>query len=300
MAITNSDVTFLFYCKKIGVSFKDTLMLGRLRLYATKEYILKDSVKFNNLDKSYDEVLFKDDYCEPFLEMLGADFIDSLDVSDYENATIIHDMNYPLDKKYDSKYTVVIDGGTIEHVFNFTTAITNSMKALKVGGHYLGMTPANNLMGHGFFQFSPELYYRIFSLENGFRIIKMFCYASKDNSEAKNWYEVMDPKDMKGRVWLVNSQPTFLLIIAEKIADKELFTSFPQQSDYVVRWQISEDLKNNPNQKEKSIAKRIYKKLIPEKMQGILRKMYAKFRKARITNDALGTFDPRQFKPFDP
>jgi hypothetical protein len=30
------------------------------------------------------------------------------------------------------------------------------------------VTPANNQMGHGFYQFSPELFFRVFSQENGY------------------------------------------------------------------------------------------------------------------------------------
>ena len=42
-------------------------------------------------------------YCEPFFEDLGFKVIDSLDVSSYEQASIIHDMNLPIpenSKKY--------------------------------------------------------------------------------------------------------------------------------------------------------------------------------------------------------
>ena len=67
-----------------------------------------------------------------------------------------------------NKYTLVIDGGCLEHIFNFPVAIKNCMEMLQEGGHFIGITPANNLMGHGFYQFSPELYFRIFSKENGF------------------------------------------------------------------------------------------------------------------------------------
>ena len=39
---------------------------------------------------------------------------------------------------------------------------------LTVGGSIFVNTPANNMMGHGFYQFSPELMYRIFAEANGF------------------------------------------------------------------------------------------------------------------------------------
>ena len=78
-------------------------------------------------------------------------------------------MNLPIGDDLKRKFSVVIDGGTLEHVFNFPVAIKNCMQMLDVGGHFFVHTMANNFMGHGFYQFSPELFYRVFSPENGFR-----------------------------------------------------------------------------------------------------------------------------------
>src|SRR5438477_418150 len=79
-----------------------------------------------------------------------------------------HDMNEPIPDKFKETYTAVLDGGSLEHVFNFPVAIKNCMEMVKVGGHYLAITPANNFFGHGFYQFSPELYFTVLSKENGF------------------------------------------------------------------------------------------------------------------------------------
>ena len=299
MGLTNNDTTFLFYSKKLGVSFANTLMLGRLQLYAKKEYILSCINKFKNNEKSLDEVVFKDEFSEPLFEILGAKTINSLDFSDYEKATIIHDLNMPLDKKYDNSFTAIIDGGTIEHVFNFPVAIKNCMKALKVGGHYLGITPANNSMGHGFYQFSPELFYRIFSEENGFTVKKMFIYASKDNEDAKNWYEIADPKSVNSRIMLVNSLPTYLMIIAEKIAEKEIFSITPQQSDYITTWAVSESIQKNSKAKNDSTLKFIYRKILPKRIKTILRNLYDIYSTQKTDTDDFGTINTEHFKKFE-
>jgi SAM-dependent methyltransferase len=162
MAITNNDTRFLFYAKKLGCDFTNTLMLGRLRLAATHQYIKHCIAAYGNNSKKFDEVLFKDEYSEPLFEILGAKTVHSMDYSNYENATIIHDMNLPFPSELKSKFSVIVDGGTLEHIFNFPAAIKNCMDALKTGGHFIGITPANNLMGHGFYQFSPELYFVFF------------------------------------------------------------------------------------------------------------------------------------------
>jgi len=43
-------------------------------------------------------------------------------------------------------YTTVIDGGSLEHVFNFPQAIANCMNMVAVGGHFIGLSPANNFL----------------------------------------------------------------------------------------------------------------------------------------------------------
>ncbi len=65
----------------------------------------------------------QDGYAEPLFEYLGANKAHALDYSDYEKPTVTHDMNEPLPEHLKSRYTVVLDGGSLEHVFNFPVAI---------------------------------------------------------------------------------------------------------------------------------------------------------------------------------
>ena len=46
MAITGNDVKLLFYARKHGVSFAETLTLGRLKLYTTVNAIAELQSKF--------------------------------------------------------------------------------------------------------------------------------------------------------------------------------------------------------------------------------------------------------------
>jgi hypothetical protein len=78
-----------------------------------------------------------------------------------------------------------LDGGTTEHVFNFPTALTNAMQMVETGGHLVIITGGNNFCGHGFYQFSPELFYRALSAENGFEMKRLIAAEV-----GGNWYEV--------------------------------------------------------------------------------------------------------------
>src|SRR5439155_8100430 len=66
-------------------------------------------------------------YAEEFLKLLGAEEVVSIDISDYEGASLVHDMNEPIPDRWKGQYDLVFDGGTLEHVFNFPAAIKNCM-----------------------------------------------------------------------------------------------------------------------------------------------------------------------------
>ena len=120
-----------------------------------------------------------------------------LDASDYEGAEIVHDLNLPLDEAlpattYDvgGSCDVVIDGGTIEHVFNVPSALRNIFMLLKVGGRVIHcVAPSSNHMDHGFYMFSPTLfvdYYLANKFDiNTFKIVKYWL-------ETRNKWETLD------------------------------------------------------------------------------------------------------------
>lgn len=228
MGFDINGAKLLIKSQQLGVNFENTVMLGRQTMYLkTKDFgkILKES----GLVEQADDLIVEEKYAEPFLKLLGAKQIDSIDASDYENASIVHDFNKAIDKKYHANYSLFIDGGSLEHIFNFPVAIQNSMNLIKEGGYYIGITPTNNFFGHGFYQFSPELYYRIFNESNGFKVLKMYFYVSQGDT---SFYEVADPLQVKERVVMINSYPSYLFVIAKKEKTKELFEVSPQQSDY--------------------------------------------------------------------
>jgi hypothetical protein len=118
------------------------------------------------------------------------------------------------------------------------------MHALVVGGRFFGANPANNLMGHGFYQFGPELYYRVFSAENGFHVERLELQQSRYPSVELGFdharYDVIDPAEAKRRVELVGRRPVVLRVVALKEREREPFSVWPQQSDYVSRWASSD------------------------------------------------------------
>ncbi len=294
MGITRKDSEILFFAKSaFGVSFSKTLTLGRLQLFVSKEDIGElRSIYVPSGPDQVTEVSFDTNYSEPLFKLLGAQQVESLDFSDYEDASIIHDMNEPISEQYHNSFSAIVDGGTIEHVFNFPVAIKNCMDCLEIGGHYIGITPANNQMGHGFYQFSPELYFRVFSAENGFSVQKMLL---KTNNSV---YEVTDPLVARSRVELVNSSPATLVIIAKKIENTSRFQT-PQQSDYVGVWDTVNSTRTGNVRAGKSKLMNFYRTIMPKRLKIIFRNVYDILTEEKVDDVDLGTIDPRHFKKID-
>lgn len=171
-------------------------------------------------------------YFEPLLtQWFAAERVDSVDASPYEAATIVHDMNlpWPADAEGRCSYDAVLDFGCLEHVFDFPVAWRNCVDLCRVGGHLLHALPANNLSGHGFYQFSPELFFSLYRPERGFELRGIWM---AEKADLRHWWKVADPRVRRRRVTLRNSHETYLLVIARKLAEVGSLPA-PQQSDYV-------------------------------------------------------------------
>jgi hypothetical protein len=233
MGLNAATVQFLCCAKSIGVDFAETLTIGRQRLL---DDVSDYAAALSAIGRSEEDIadLRLERWGEPIFRLFGAHEVCSLDASDYEQATYICDLNQPCLLPLTQKFSVVFDGGTLEHVFNLPQALKNCMEMVRLGGHFLQMSPANNLMGHGFWQFSPEAIFRIFSKENGFSTRAVFLH---EIIRGGAWYRVIDPTICRSRVELCNRRRTYICAIAQRVADKKIFGVWPQQSDYVERWQ---------------------------------------------------------------
>jgi hypothetical protein len=254
MGVTTQFAKILVESRSQGVSYKKTLTLGRqnLPLFADFEQLQLMLHEHNCWPKDLSSAEFHrriagSDYVDPFLEMLGAEKVDSLDNSNYEGASILHDLDRKVPPEWHQSYDCIIDGGLLEHVFNFPTAIQSCMEMTRCGGHVILFTTANNFMGHGFYQFSPELFFRIFSPENGFEMVRMLVQEEDlimtaalgqpiRIDQVGPRYEITDPAMIGQRVELVNSHPAVMYVVAKRTKIVPIFTTSPKQSDYVAAW----------------------------------------------------------------
>ena len=111
------------------------------------------------------------EYSERFFEKLGFSKVDSIDVSDFEGASIILDLSKPVTRTKAPKFDVIYDGGTTEHVFDIATAWRNIDAMLKPGGVLIGHSPCNNWINHGFYQITPEAVYGFWEGALGYEVL---------------------------------------------------------------------------------------------------------------------------------
>lgn len=281
MGLNINATKLLLRLKSEDFTYGKVLTLGRQRLNLPKRALQKNLNAYGYREDAAELKKRHNGYCEPFLELLGAREVHSMDVSDYEKATLIHDLNEPIDSAYKGTYDTVIDSGTLEHVFNFPTAIRNCMELLRPGGHYIGITPCNNFFGHGFYQFSPELYYRVFSSDNGFSVKHMYFFI---DDPATAFYAVKDPAEVRERVILNNAFPSFLFVVAEKRSSQPVFKNIPQQSDYAnIIW------------KNEKISRKL-EKFIPKPLRKLPRPLQKAAEAFSVLKKQIGTGDTRFFR----
>ncbi len=236
MGLDIHGTRFLLYARLLGVDYARTLMIGRQGLNLSRAQLRANLARlgFPAGAGAVDTIFDADGgYAAELLRFLGAHDVQSLDNSDYEGATHLADLNREVAESFKGRYSVVLDGGSLEHIFNFPVALRNCLEMVAVGGHFLAITPANNFMGHGFYQFSPELFLSVFTAANGFHLERLIAFEDRPRAV---WYRIPRPASANKRIMSRHSRPVYLLVVARRTEAVPPLREMPQQSDYIPMW----------------------------------------------------------------
>lgn len=214
--------------------------IGRQELYLP-DSILAEAGQSKKDDPDYI-------FCEKLIcEHLGAKTVDSIDNSAYQQASIIHDMNQPLPDHLFGAFDTVIDGGCLEHIFNVPQALKNCSLLSKEGGQIIHILPTNNFCGHGFWQMSPELFFSLYSTDNGYAETQVFV---TDVNDTTKWFKVKRPRP-GGRVDIVSRSPMYVMV-RTVLARTDFTHDNVQQSDYRYAWENQNASVQAPPEAEES------------------------------------------------
>src|SRR6185437_7682135 len=125
MGFDLNGVKMLAVARARGADFTRCVTLGRQSLFGQTPSELARALTSLGMATTHAEArtLLDGVWSEPLLERFGAREVVSIDNSPYEGATRVQDLNAPVSDDQKGRFTVVIDGGTLEHVFNFPVAI---------------------------------------------------------------------------------------------------------------------------------------------------------------------------------
>lgn len=215
MAIGYYDLIFLNILRK-SINFKKTATIGRQQLAVNSEDISK-ILKTKNIYYGFSEKLLLDNF--------GSTKVDSYDYSDYEGCSHILDLSKKV-KSNIKTYDTILELGNLEHIFNIPTAIENIQSMTKINGIIIHANPANSFCGHGFYQFSPEFFYTIYSEVNGFEKTRVFL-VNYDNYKKNYFYEVAKSQK-SNRVEFSSRHCLGNYVVTKKIADVKKNLSISQ------------------------------------------------------------------------
>ena len=166
----------------------EVVMIGKQTIYLTPPQLLAllsehgidvtniapQSIALDNQTSSrrvpYDKLDLVSDAA--FLKLLGVPSIRVLDHSDYEGADIIHDLTQPLPDHLKNRSDFVVDGSTLDNVFDPAQTMKNLADMLKPGGRLLSFNMFSN--HHNPYVMLNPLWYLDYFTMNGFSDCKLY------------------------------------------------------------------------------------------------------------------------------
>ena len=230
--------------------YKSMCMIGKQNIIISHDELLDlcnyFAFEFNGemMDQAYCLGVFDS---ELLFRAFGVEEVTSLDYSDYEGAGIIFDLNsQDLPQNLKMKFDIVINGGTLEHVFNISNAMDNINNLVSPKGTILHISPCSGWVNHGFYSISPTFFMDYYENNKDIFDIKNIYIEVKKNNGPKMGDVILSPDCRE--ISDINSYVNFFgdrekLIICEcerKNNDKNLSICAPIQGMYVDMYKSQE------------------------------------------------------------
>jgi hypothetical protein len=164
---------------------------------------------------------------------LAPERIKALDVSAYEGAEIIHDLNRPIPESLRASADFIVDGSTLDNVFDPAMALRNMADMLRPGGRLIAIN-AWNLRDSAYTACSPSWYLDYF-VANGFADCKVYvCLGARAGTNIY-WLDPalvgLGKMQVKTPIFATWRSRPFILVFAEKSSTPGAAV-IPTQADY--------------------------------------------------------------------
>lgn len=144
------------------------LSIGVMDVHFSFNYLEREAERYGVILERPDEITFatKPRLAErncisdiTFFQAMGFSEIVRLDVSGYEGADEIFDLNSTsTPTTLLERFDVLYNGGTLEHVFDVPEALKNLHNMTARDGRIIHNCPVSNAVDHGFYCFSPSFF----------------------------------------------------------------------------------------------------------------------------------------------
>jgi SAM-dependent methyltransferase len=179
---------------------------------------------------------------ESFLRALGFSETVRLDCSDYEAPEELLDLNSEaLPAHLKERFDVVLDAGTLEHVFHVPNALRNLFGMVKVGGRIIHFTPSSNHIDHGFYMVSPTLFWDFYSA-NQFELNAFHLYRYTPSNVQWEIYEYSPGRLVEDVMWGGLDSAMYGVFAVATRTDASTGDRIPQQGWYLHRWREAKRL----------------------------------------------------------
>jgi SAM-dependent methyltransferase len=178
----------------------EVLFCGKQTILVNKEMmgkIFEDDLKFRKLildkwddPKSLDnstrhrQETLKD---KVFIETYCDVNFNCVDISDYEGANIICDLNHPIPENLKNRFDFIFSGGCFDNVFNPVSLLVNTSEMLKPGGRVMHYETFVAVPGF-YLSFSPEWFYSYYAINN-FIDCKVYVCHQTEKGETRTLYD---------------------------------------------------------------------------------------------------------------
>ena len=117
-----------------------------------------------------------------FFCMLGLSEVHAIDVNDFEGADIILDLNSPIPEALEASFDLLVDGSTLDNIFDTAAGLRNAARLLAPGGrcflHNLGNT-RDAYSGIPYTMFNPFWFFDYFVC-NDFDYCQVYLTVDED------------------------------------------------------------------------------------------------------------------------
>lgn len=196
-----------------------------------------------------------------------------VDKFDFDKPKILHDLEKPLDTRFYNFFNFVLDGATLEHIFDVKAVLSNIVNAVKVGGYVLHFVPAANFLNHGFYQFSPTFFYDFYT-DNKFDIVESYIVEIRGNSYRFYYYD--QERDYTGMFLNPRSRLVNSFLVRKKTEQGEIVT--PVQYYFKI---LSADVEKVEKDFYKSFFDKLVllaRKIIPFRYHGVFFGIWARMK----------------------